>query len=103
MKRDGYTTLETILKRTKDVLTGKVMRPSFKGDDFDKGITQAEEMDYVIIDSNNVWGGPTKDGGWLFSYERIGYHRGSADFAAGLIEAGCPVYVGINGKVLEVV
>ena len=60
---------------------------------FAKGVGYADEMEYVSIPVNNVWGGRAKDGGSVSSYEKVGYHAGSVDFIVGVLCGGCPVYV----------
>jgi hypothetical protein len=49
-------------------------------------------MEYITITGNNVWGGWSKSGGSVQSYEKIGYHTGSGTWLGGAVSAGCPVY-----------
>jgi len=90
---DGVVTIEQVVARERFCLTGAVMPVGRDSAHYEEGRNYAGFMEYVTISVNNVWGGYTKDGGSLQSYEKIGYHRGSADFLAGMVDAGCPVYV----------
>ena len=60
---------------------------------FARGVDVADEMESVTIAVNNVWGGTSKNGGSVTSYEKIGYHAGSIDFIKGVLSTGCPVKV----------
>lgn len=60
---------------------------------FERGVKTGESMEYVAIAVNNVWGGRSKDGAGVSSYEKIGYHAGSVDFIKGVLSTGCPVRV----------
>ena len=70
--------------------------------DYDRGSTDGANMTVCTIAINNVWGGWTKTGGSVASYEKIGYHAGSLDFIRGVFDSGCPVRkysVGADGKI----
>jgi hypothetical protein len=98
----GVVSLEWVLKRATNVLTGTFMQvPPLHCDD-NSNFKRGEELggaDYVTISVNNVWGGCTTSMvfddcvGHISSCERIGYHSGSADFMAGVLRSGCPVFV----------
>jgi len=75
-----------------------------KTNDFERGQKTGAEMEVVTIAINNVWGGRTKDGGHVASYEKIGYHAGSVEFIRGVLDAGCKIvkyFVGSDGKIQE--
>ena len=59
--------------------------------DFERGVETAGKMECITIAVNNVWGGRSKDGASVSSYEKIGYHAGSIDFIKGALSVGCPV------------
>ena len=59
---------------------------------YDRGREDAGGMDYITISGNNVWGGRSKSGGSVQSYEKIGYHTGAADWLVGALTTDCPVY-----------
>jgi hypothetical protein len=88
----GVVALETIVSRVRPVLTG-MDRTVYPGsNNWKRGIMRGDEMVYITIAGNNVWGGETHSGGCVSSYEKIGYHSGSVDFIAGAIASDCPVY-----------
>lgn len=60
---------------------------------FDRGVETGNDMEYVTIATNNVWGGRTKSGGSVTSYEKIGYHAGTSGFMLGVLSTGCTVRV----------
>lgn len=60
---------------------------------YERGQRTASECVYITISVNNVWGGRTKDGGALYSYEKIGYHSGSVEFLRGAYEAKAEIRV----------
>jgi len=64
---------------------------------YDKGVAYADEMVYLAIAANNVWSGQASNGGYVSSYEKIGYHAGSVDFIIGAMAGGCPVYAYHDG------
>jgi hypothetical protein len=59
---------------------------------YDEGIEYGDKCDYVTIGLRNVWGAKAGNAD-ISSYERIGYHAGSADFILGVLATACPVYV----------
>jgi hypothetical protein len=96
---EGVVSLEAVLKRARNVLTGEVMSVppvSADGEHFKRGEDQGDEADYITLSVDNVWGGQTTSRwgvGHISSYERIGYHSGSAHFMAGVLRSGCPTFV----------
>lgn len=89
----GTLTVEQVVSRERSVMSGKVMPIDRTSDKYAEGIKYANEMEYMTISVNNVWGGATVNGGFVSSYEKIGYHTGSADWFAGVVASGCPVFV----------
>ena len=72
--------------------------------DFDRGISEGGKMTVCTIAINNVWGGRTKDGGHVSSYEKLGYHSGSLEFIRGVLASGCRVvkyFVGDDKRIHE--
>ena len=72
--------------------------------DFERGQKTGAEMSVVTIAINNVWGGRTKTGGHVSSYEKIGYHAGSVEFIQGVLDAGCKIvkyFVDPDNKIRE--
>ena len=101
---EGVVSLEAVLQRAANVLTGEVMTvPPVNQDgglQFKRGEDQGDEADYITISCNNVWGGSIhrRSGSNAYncsisSYERIGYHSGTNYFMAGILRSGCPVFV----------
>jgi hypothetical protein len=86
-------TLSQVLSDTQHELTGLTMASEGNRERFNDGLTTGANADSVSIAVNNVWGARNKDGSHTGSYEKIGYHSGSVDFIAGVIESGCPVVV----------
>ena len=76
---------------------------AINGGHFERGQKTGAEMEYVSIAVNNVWGGLTKSGGHVASYEKLGYHTGSLEFIRGVFAVGCRVvkYSWQEGKVVE--
>lgn len=75
-----------------------------KTNDFERGQKTGAEMEVCTIAINNVWGGRTKSGGHVSSYEKIGYHAGSVEFIRGVLDAGCKIvkyFVGPDDKIHE--
>jgi len=68
---------------------------------YDRGLKTGNEMKEVTIALNNVWGGRSKDGGHVSSYEKIGHHAGSVEFLDGVLASGYPVrqYVEVDGRI----
>lgn len=58
-----------------------------------EGLAQSERCTRIIIGSNSVWGGTTKDGGSLTSYEGIGYHSCTADLLRGFLDGPAEIVV----------
>jgi len=89
-------TLNEVLSAARHCLTGAIMVPG-RGEHYERGFQQGVEAERVSIAVNNVWsasiaarpGCSTS----VQSYERIGYHAGSASFLAGVLNSGCPVTV----------
>jgi hypothetical protein len=66
---------------------------------YEDGTDCGNRYDYVTIGLNNVWGA-NEGNASITSYEKVGYHAGSADFILGVLAAGCPVYVAWEGSTL---
>lgn len=58
-----------------------------------RGLETGKGLKYATIALNGVWGGVSKSGGSVSSYEKIGYHAGTIDFLLGLFDSGCPIFV----------
>ncbi len=57
------------------------------------GLKVGAEANEVHVSINDVWGADCKNGGALSSYERLGYHAGTADFWRGVLDSGCAICV----------
>jgi len=70
---------------------------------FERGEKTGRDMVEVSIAVNNVWGGRSKAGASVSSYEKLGYHAGSLEFIRGVFSVGCPVvkYSWEGGKVVS--
>ncbi len=88
MKTSGTITLADLVERC---------RASFDSRDdlsaFDRGVDTGNDLEYMTIAENNVWGGRTKSGGSVTSYEKIGYHTATSGFMLGVLSTGCEVRV----------
>ena len=71
--------------------------------DFERGEKTGRDMVQVSIAVNNVWGGRSRSGGSVSSYEKLGYHTGSLEFIRGVFSVGCRVvkYSWVGGKIVE--
>ena len=85
----GTVTVDEILSRARPVWVGATCNNK---EHFNRGIASADDMDYLTISINNVWGGRASNGASIQSYERIGYHNGSDCWLAGALSSGCPIY-----------
>lgn len=72
--------------RLRRILRG--MLPKTGTTDYFRGIKKGKTSAYVNVAVNNVW-----SDNCISSYEKIGFHTGSADFISGVLDSGCPVYV----------
>lgn len=62
-------------------------------ENYERGLKTGEECTKVWVSANGTWGGDTKNGGIITSYEGIGYHAYTADFWRGILNSGVPVYI----------
>lgn len=62
-------------------------------ENFKRGFLTGRRAEHVFVAVNNVWSAKTKDGGHLQSYEKLGYHAGTAWFFLGVLKSGCPVTI----------
>lgn len=65
---------------------------------FLRGLETGKQAKHVFVATNNVWSASMKDGGHLSSYEKLGYHAGTAYFFFGLLKSGCPITVYRKGR-----
>lgn len=63
------------------------------GDQYKKGLELGKNCQRIAIGCNGCWGGRTKDGGVITSYEMIGYHRGTAALLQGILDSGVELWV----------
>jgi hypothetical protein len=60
---------------------------------FEKGLKVGKDAAEINIAVNDVWSAKMKDGSFLQSYEKIGYHSNTVDLLRGFICSACPLYV----------
>lgn len=60
---------------------------------YNEGLEIGRQLEEIHISQTGVWSGPTKDGGYLTSYERIGYHVCTKDLLHGFLDSGTPIFV----------
>lgn len=66
--------------------------------DYQRGLAQGRKSTEVGICANGTWYARGKDSSSTTSYEGIGYHAGTANFWAGVLDSGCAVYVHRDGR-----
>ena len=79
-------------------LDGWDKRPDAKKLAYEKGLKTGREATKFSVAVNNVWSCDCKNGGFLSSYEKLGYHAHTASFFRGVLDSGCPVYVYRRGR-----
>lgn len=67
--------------------------PESDQEQYAEGLRLGAEMEYISISINGVWGGRTKDGASIQSYEKIGYHRSTGALMRGFLDSGVAVFV----------
>lgn len=56
-----------------------------------KGLDIGSKAEHVTIAVNGVWGAKMKDGSHIHSYEKIGYHAGTAALMDGFKASGVEI------------
>lgn len=60
---------------------------------YNKGLQLGQKAEYIAISIGNVWSAKLKNGGDVSSYEKIGYHSGTADLLRGFLDSKCTLKV----------
>ena len=58
---------------------------------YNKGLLYGNEAEYVYITPTGTWAVKTVDGGFISSYEVLGYHRSTRELLKGFIDSGAKI------------
>jgi hypothetical protein len=75
-----------------------VKNEAYRKQQYTKGLEQGKRACCIWIAANGTWGADTLEGGFISSYEGIGYHAGTADLLRGFLDSGCQVKVYRNAR-----
>lgn len=66
----------------------------YAAEQYDKGIALAKEFTEINIAVNDVWSASNPEQRKsCHSYEKLGYHAGTASLLAGMLDSGLPIFV----------
>lgn len=66
---------------------------TYDKEQYEKGKRIGEEAQFVCISRHGVWSAKMKDGGYLQSFERIGYHKCTESLYQGFIDSRCEMKI----------
>jgi hypothetical protein len=77
------------------------MSPGYAEEQYQTGLKYGKECSKITISERGVWGGTLKNGGYLSSYEGIGYHSCTSHLLKGFLDSGVEIHVyrRVNDKV----
>ncbi len=69
------------------------INPKRADEQYASGLETGRRCKAIIICANGTWSADTNDGGWITSYEGIGYHAHTASLLRGFIDSGTKIVV----------
>jgi hypothetical protein len=68
-------------------------QPDYCQQQYDEGLKIGSNARCIIINYNSVWNSSNKDNSHILSYEKIGYHAGTADLLHGFLDSEVQINV----------